>query len=196
MQSSSAARRRCAALLGKAQRATVGRPAPLHAPRGRPGRAGVPAAVDALRGVLEVQLQALLRKAGVAAHDDRPLPAPAAAAAGARGRQARDVKALRAGAQGGSPCRRRRFSPMRRRAPQASAHAGGRPWEQRAALSSTAAVDTLHAVSGAAGAARRPHSCAGTAPVSARRQRAGGGGDRTSRHFLRIHSYGSASDTL
>ena len=62
-------------------------------------RTAVPAAVDALGGVLEVQLQALLGEAGMAAHDDRPLPAPAAAAARARRRQARDVEALRSAAQ-------------------------------------------------------------------------------------------------
>ena len=67
---------------------------PDPSPAGQ-GRTAVPAAVDALGGVLEVQLQALLGEAGVAAHDDRPLPAPAAAAACARRRQARDVEALR-----------------------------------------------------------------------------------------------------
>ena len=35
-------------------------------------RASIPAAMDALAGVLEVQLHALVDEAGVARHDDRP----------------------------------------------------------------------------------------------------------------------------
>lgn len=46
----------------------------------------IPSAMDALRGILEVELYALVHKAGIARHDDRP--------AGVAGGHGRHVEAL------------------------------------------------------------------------------------------------------